>query len=135
MAHPISAILSAAHFAAEKHACQKRKGQAAEPYINHLIEVAYLVSTAFPEPDAELVVAALLHDVIEDAGVTKEEVAQRFGSAVADLVAEVTDDKTLPKAERKRPRPAGLVNLVFAVPAEIDWGAIVEARLSFQPRV
>ena len=102
MAHPIPAVLSAAHFAAEKHACQKRKGQAAEPYVNHLIEVAYLVSTAFPEPDTDLVVAALLHDVIEDAGVTKEEVARRFGSTVAELVAEVTDDKSLPKAERKR---------------------------------
>jgi guanosine-3',5'-bis(diphosphate) 3'-pyrophosphohydrolase len=100
VAHEIQAILSAAHYAAEKHASQKRKGQAAEPYINHLIEVAHLVSTATPEQDT--VIAALLHDVIEDAGVTKEELARRFGSDVANLVAEVTDDKSLPKAERKR---------------------------------
>src|ERR1700686_5225946 len=105
MNHPtndLSAILSAAHFAAEKHANQKRKGKAGEPYINHLLEVAQLIAGAIPEPDTNLVVAALLHDVIQDAGVTKEELVGRFGADVADLVAEVTDDKSLPKAERKR---------------------------------
>jgi (p)ppGpp synthase/HD superfamily hydrolase len=98
----IAAILSTAHFAAERHANQKRKGKAGEPYINHLLEVAQLISGAVPEPDTNLVIAALLHDVIEDAGVTKNEIVERFGSDVADLVAEVTDDKSLPKAERKR---------------------------------
>jgi guanosine-3',5'-bis(diphosphate) 3'-pyrophosphohydrolase len=98
----LAAILSAAHFAAEKHADQKRKGKAGEPYINHLLEVAQLISSAFPEPDTNLVIAALLHDTIEDAGVTKDELVERFGSDVAELVSEVTDDKSLPKAERKR---------------------------------
>jgi (p)ppGpp synthase/HD superfamily hydrolase len=98
----IQHILDAALFAAERHAAQRRKGAAAEPYINHLIEVAQLVSMAVPEPDAHLVMAALLHDAVEDVGVTREELIQRFGSDVADLVAEVTDDKSLPKAERKR---------------------------------
>jgi (p)ppGpp synthase/HD superfamily hydrolase len=46
--------------------------------------------------------AALLHDTIEDVGVTKEELIERFGSDVAELVAEVTDDKSLPKSDRKR---------------------------------
>ena len=54
------------------------------------------------EPDTNLVIAALLHDTVEDAGVTKEELVQRFGADVADLVMELTDDKSLPKAERKR---------------------------------
>ena len=98
----LQAILGAASFAAEKHAAQKRKGAAAEPYVNHLLEVAQLVSHALSEPDPNLVIAALLHDAIEDVGVTKEELAGRFGADVADLVAEVTDDKSLPKAERKR---------------------------------
>lgn len=102
MSHEIRTILSAAHYAAEKHAAQKRKGAAGEPYINHLIEVAHLVSTALAEPDANLIAAALLHDVVEDTGVTGDEVAERFGPDVAALVAEVTDDKSLPKAERKR---------------------------------
>lgn len=98
---PIHATLRAAHFAAEEHAGQRRKGLAAEPYINHLLEVAELVSSVQPA-DTNLIVAALLHDSIEDAGVTKEELIQTFGSDVADLVVEMTDDKTLPKAERKR---------------------------------
>ena len=98
----IHAIFSAAHFAAEKHASQRRKGNRGEPYINHLIEVAQLVSGALAEPDTHLVMAALLHDSIEDAGVTRDELVQRFGSDVADLVVEVTDDKSLPKKERKR---------------------------------
>jgi guanosine-3',5'-bis(diphosphate) 3'-pyrophosphohydrolase len=100
--HEIPAILSAAHYAAAKHVNQKRKGAAAEPYVNHLIEVAWLVSTALSEPDPNLVIAALLHDVVEDADVTPAELAERFGDDVAALVLEVTDDKSLPQAERKR---------------------------------
>src|SRR6266403_2024481 len=99
---PIQAIISAARFAAEKHANQRRKGDAAEPYVNHLIEVAELVAMAIEEPDTDLVIAALLHDSIEDAGVTAEDLALRFGADVADLVSEVTDDKSLPQQERKR---------------------------------
>ena len=95
-------VLQAAHFAAEKHSGQRRKGATAEPYINHLLEVAELVSGALSEPDTNLVIAALLHDTIEDTGVTKEELAQAFGTDVAELVVELTDDKKLPKAERKR---------------------------------
>jgi len=98
----IQTILAAAQFAADKHAKQKRKGAAAEPYINHLIEVAHLVSSTLSEPDANLVIAALLHDTIEDAGVTASELTALFGQDVADLVLEVTDDKSLPKDERKR---------------------------------
>jgi GTP diphosphokinase / guanosine-3',5'-bis(diphosphate) 3'-diphosphatase len=95
-------VLDAALFAAERHANQKRKGAAAEPYINHLIEVAQLVSMAIQEPDTNLVAAALLHDTIEDTGTTREDLSERFGQDVADLVLEMTDDKSLPKAERKR---------------------------------
>jgi guanosine-3',5'-bis(diphosphate) 3'-pyrophosphohydrolase len=102
MSHPIQSILSAALFASQKHANQKRKGAAAEPYVNHLIEVAQLVSMAVEEPAVNLVMAALLHDTIEDTGVTAAELIERFGREVADLVVEMTDDKSLPKAERKR---------------------------------
>jgi GTP diphosphokinase / guanosine-3',5'-bis(diphosphate) 3'-diphosphatase len=101
-ANSIQRVLEAARFAAEKHATQRRKGEAAEPYIGHLLEVAHLVSMALPEPDTNLVIAALLHDTIEDAGVTRDELIQEFGSDVADLVVEVTDNKSLDKAERKR---------------------------------
>jgi len=97
----VQRILAAAVFAAEKHAGQKRKGQAAEPYINHLIEVAELVAAASPALDVNLVMAAFLHDTIEDTGVTAQELEQRFGHDVTALVLEATDDKTLPKATRK----------------------------------
>jgi (p)ppGpp synthase/HD superfamily hydrolase len=95
-------ILGAAQFAAEKHAQQKRKGENGEPYFNHLLEVAELIAASSPDLDVELVMAAFLHDTVEDTGVTLQELEQRFGRDVADLVAEVTDDKSLPKETRKQ---------------------------------
>ena len=94
------AIMRAADFAARKHTNQKRKGEEAEPYLNHLIEVAALVAEAIGgHPDA--VIAALLHDTVEDQDVTNAEIADLFGPTVANLVAEVTDDKSLPPQLRK----------------------------------
>lgn len=61
-----------------------------------------MVAEALPQPDTNLIIAALLHDVIEDADVTASEVTELFGADVTSLVLEVTDDKSLPKAERKR---------------------------------
>jgi len=99
---PVQRILEAARFAAERHAAQKRKGSGEEPYVNHLIEVAELVVSSSTELDVELVMAAFLHDTIEDTDVTFAALEQRFGSGVAGLVAEVTDDKSLPKEVRKQ---------------------------------
>ena len=98
---PVQQILAAARFAAEKHASQRRKGLAGEPYVNHVIEVAELIAASSDVVDTHLVMAGLLHDTIEDCGVTFQELEQQFGADVATLVAEVTDDKTLPKARRK----------------------------------
>jgi len=97
----VNLILRAARFAAEKHASQRRKGAAAEPYINHLLEVAELVVASSDELDTNLTVAALLHDTVEDTATSIEEVREKFGEDVAGLVAEVTDDKSLPKQRRK----------------------------------
>lgn len=94
-------VLAAAHFAAERHTPQRRKGSTREPYINHLLEVAELLASTAAELDTNLIVAALLHDTIEDAGVTRAEIAERFGEDVAALVAEVSDDKSLPREVRK----------------------------------
>jgi len=88
--------------AAERHVDQRRKGEKAEPYVNHLAEVAELVAEATKGSDPELVAAAVLHDTVEDTGLTQAELTEQFGTDVAGLVAEVTDDKTLPKDERKR---------------------------------
>jgi guanosine-3',5'-bis(diphosphate) 3'-pyrophosphohydrolase len=95
-------VLKAADAAARWHVHQRRKGAANEPYINHLLEVASLVAEATEGKDPNLVIAALLHDAIEDCEVPHRLIAEAFGADVADLVAEVTDDKTLEKAERKR---------------------------------
>ena len=95
-------IMKAADAAARWHVNQRRKGAAQEPYITHLLEVAVLVAEATAGADHNLVVAALLHDTIEDQGVTREEIAAQFNDDVADLVVEVTDNKKLPKAERKQ---------------------------------
>ena len=89
-------------FAAARHGGHRRKGLAQEPYVNHLVEVAELVAEATAGADAALVAAAVLHDVVEDTRTTAEEVRDGFGEDVMALVLEVTDDKTLPKAERKR---------------------------------
>jgi (p)ppGpp synthase/HD superfamily hydrolase len=97
----VQRILAAARFAAEKHVQQKRKGALGEPYLNHLVEVADLVAASNEELDTELVMAAFLHDVIEDTSVTFQELENLFGRDVADLVAEVTDDKSLSKEMRK----------------------------------
>jgi (p)ppGpp synthase/HD superfamily hydrolase len=98
---PIRRILAAAQFAAGKHAQQKRKGAGGEPYINHLIEVAGLIASSSDALDTELVMAAFLHDTVEDTSVTLAELEERFGANVAGLVAEVTDDKSLSKETRK----------------------------------
>src|SRR5258708_2147847 len=95
-------VLKAADAAAQWHVHQRRKGAAKEPYINHLLEVATLVAEATEGTDPNLVIAALLHDAIEDCEVPHKLIAETFGADVADLVAEVTDDKTLEKAERKK---------------------------------
>jgi guanosine-3',5'-bis(diphosphate) 3'-pyrophosphohydrolase len=95
-------VARALDYAAKKHVGQRRKGVAQEPYINHLAEVAYLLAEATGGNDTNLVIAGLLHDCIEDQGVKYEELVELFGADVADLVQDVTDDKMLPKAERKR---------------------------------
>ena len=98
----VTDLARAYHFAALKHVDQRRKGLAAEPYMNHLTEVAELVAAATAGEDLDLVVAAVLHDTVEDTNTSPIELERAFGARVRGLVEEVTDDKSLPKAERKR---------------------------------
>jgi (p)ppGpp synthase/HD superfamily hydrolase len=95
-------VLLAADAAARWHVNQRRKGLAQEPYVNHLLEVASLVTQATGGNDPNVVIAALLHDAVEDQGVTPETIASDFGRRVADIVMEVTDDESLAKDVRKR---------------------------------
>ncbi|OPY85775.1 MAG: Bifunctional (p)ppGpp synthase/hydrolase relA [Smithella sp. PtaU1.Bin162] len=98
----ISLFLKAIKFSAEKHRRQRRKDQQASPYINHPIEVADILWTIGNVNDVIVIVAALLHDTIEDTDATPDELRIHFGEDVLALVLEVSDDKNLPKPERKR---------------------------------
>src|ERR1019366_8000301 len=99
--NPIVALARAYHFAAARHVHQRRKGEAAEPYMNHLTEVAELVAQATRGSDPEVIIAAVLHDTVEDTDTALDDLKAQFGERVASLVAEVTDDKSLPKQTRK----------------------------------
>ena len=114
-------LLSAISFAAHKHRDQRRKDNAASPYINHPIALAHLLASTGGVDDIVVLQGAILHDTVEDTETTYEELVERFGRAVADVVAEVTDDKALPKVRRKelqvehaphKSREAALVKLV-----------------------
>jgi (p)ppGpp synthase/HD superfamily hydrolase len=98
----ITRLLHALRFAADKHRFQRRKGKDASPYINHPIEVAELLAAVGGVVDIATIIAGVLHDTVEDTGTTPAELEKLFGAEVRSIVAEVTDDKTLPKAERKR---------------------------------
>lgn len=95
-------LLKALAFAAHKHRDQRRKDQEASPYINHPIALANVLVNEGGVADVEVLCAALLHDTLEDTATTPEELVEAFGERIARIVGEVTDDKALPKAERKR---------------------------------
>ena len=95
-------LLMAAHFAAEKHRTQRRKNEEADPYLNHPIEVAELLARVGGVTDTVTLIAALLHDTIEDTDTEPDEINKIFGPEVLSVVLEVTDDKRLLKDERKR---------------------------------
>jgi GTP diphosphokinase / guanosine-3',5'-bis(diphosphate) 3'-diphosphatase len=99
---PVSRLLHAAAFAADKHRLQKRKDAEASPYINHPIALAELLSSAGSVRDVDVLCAALLHDTIEDTATTFEELERAFDAGIAVIVREVTDNKSLAKEERKR---------------------------------
>jgi guanosine-3',5'-bis(diphosphate) 3'-pyrophosphohydrolase len=102
MIAPLRLVSEAAELAARRHNGMARKGRGSEPYINHLAEVANLLSAATEGADAELVAAGWLHDTIEDTETTRDELSQKFSERVASLVVECTDDMSLPKAERRQ---------------------------------
>ena len=106
MSTGLGLILKAAVFAAEKHRGQKRKGVEAAPYIEHPIAVARALAEEGGVTDPELIAAALLHDTIEDTPTVHDDLKAEFGERVADLVAELTDDKRLPKEKRKEEQVA-----------------------------
>jgi guanosine-3',5'-bis(diphosphate) 3'-pyrophosphohydrolase len=101
-AETASSILAALKFAAHKHRRQRRKDSEATPYINHPIAVAELLSRVGAITDLPTLQAAILHDTIEDTETSPEELEENFGQKVRLIVQELTDNKSLPKQERKR---------------------------------
>src|SRR2546425_4306190 len=98
----LALLLKALAFAAHKHRDQRRKDAESSPYINHPIALADVLINEGGVTDVETLCAALLHDTVEDTATTHQELVDAFGSRIARIVAEVTDDKSLSKAERKR---------------------------------
>jgi guanosine-3',5'-bis(diphosphate) 3'-pyrophosphohydrolase len=98
----LTLLLKALAFAADKHRHQKRKDAEASPYINHPIALANVLVDEGGIDDIEVLCAALLHDTIEDTDTSYQELVNAFGSRIAHIVAEVTDDKNLKSEERKR---------------------------------
>ena len=97
----IDRLLNAINFSAIKHKNQRRKNQEKSPYINHPIEVATFLSNA-GVTDVNILMAAVLHDTIEDTATTYDEISYKFGSDVAETVLECSDDKKLDKVQRKK---------------------------------
>lgn len=95
-------VFEAFEYACTKHTYQRRKGNRRVPYINHPAKVASTLAKHYDHCTETLLLAALLHDVIEDTDVTAQELASRFGDEVTRLVLEVTDDMSLPNALRKK---------------------------------
>ena len=102
MDNSVGLLLKAVRFAADKHMDQRRKDSKAAPYINHPIQVAETLWAVAEVREINLLVAAILHDTLEDTVTTPEEIRAEFGEDVLALVLEVTDDKSLPKPVRKQ---------------------------------
>lgn len=99
---PLARLIDAIAFAAERHRHQRRKDAQASPYINHPIALVRVLAVEAGVDDSVALMAAVLHDTIEDTDTTEAELRERFGEAVARVVVEVTDDKRLPKQRRKQ---------------------------------
>lgn len=87
-------------FAAHKHRDQRRKDIEASPYINHPIAVMSILHLEGGIDDTDTLVAAILHDTLEDTETTYEELVNNFGVKIADIVVELTDDQSIERIER-----------------------------------
>jgi guanosine-3',5'-bis(diphosphate) 3'-pyrophosphohydrolase len=95
-------LLKAIHFSADKHRDQRRKDTRQSPYINHPIELAETLWEIGGVREDVPLIAAILHDTIEDTETTPDEIRALFGEEILSVVLEVTDDKSLPSQKRKQ---------------------------------
>lgn len=99
---PLSIVIEAAAFAADRHRDQRRKDVVASPYINRPLTLARILAVEAGVTDPVVLAAALLHDTIEDTQTDAAELRERFGDDVASVVLEVTGDKALERSARKQ---------------------------------
>lgn len=95
----VSLLLKAVQFSAETHKTQRRKGAEGSPYVNHPIAVAETLWRVGGVRDLPVIIAAILHDTVEDTETTFADIEEHFGPIVRSLVQEVSDDKNLAKLE------------------------------------
>lgn len=98
----LAVLLRAVAFSAARHRNQRRKGAEAFPYINHPVEVAEMLASVAGVTELDTLIAAILHDTIEDTETSREEIEAIFGQRVRAIVEEVTDDKRLTQILRKK---------------------------------
>ncbi|XP_011305705.1 guanosine-3',5'-bis(diphosphate) 3'-pyrophosphohydrolase MESH1 [Fopius arisanus] len=98
----LSLVIKCSDFAAKKHRKQRRMDAEATPYINHPLGVANILTEEGNVQDPVVIISAILHDTVEDTETTLDEIEREFGPEVKLVVSEVTDDKSLPKMERKQ---------------------------------
>jgi (p)ppGpp synthase/HD superfamily hydrolase len=111
----LAALDDAVAFAVERHGDQRRP--AGEPYVEHLLEALEALVEAAGARDADTLRAAVLHDVVEDTGTSLDEVRERFGPRVAELVDWVTKTDGTPREvylARLRKAPAEAVDVKLA---------------------
>lgn len=94
-------LLEAIYFASNKHKNQRRKDSLKTPYINHPIEVCFILSNC-GITDEKILMAAVLHDTIEDTETTFEELNSIFGEIVTKMVMECSDEKNSKKECKKQ---------------------------------
>ena len=114
-ASAIQQVRSAYRFADQSHLGQMRKN--GEPYITHPIAVASQCTEW--KLDAEALMAALLHDAMEDCGVTKLDLVERFGASVADLVDGLTKLDKLHFSTREENQAESFRKMLLAMARDV----------------
>lgn len=139
----LAIIARALTFATQKHRDQRRKDINASPYINHPIDLINVLINEAGVTDTATIASALLHDTVEDTETTFDELEQHFGKQIAEIVAEVTDDKTLRKEQRKQQQiehaasasyPARLVKLADKICNLRDMNSAAPAGWNLERR-
>ena len=104
-------IIKAMRFAALKHRNQRRKDPDGTPYINHPLDLVHILWFEGQVREEDVLIAAILHDTVEDTDTTLDEIEDEFGPRVSGIVNEVTDDKGLNRRQRKNKQIENAPNL------------------------